>query len=415
MKKIVAGICLSFCLAGCFDKYMAVEYPVIDVVNSAGKYQRVYCSDFFSSIELIPLETRDECLLDGVPSPTILLNDSVILMKGNGRLYAFGRSGKFLNQIGERGQGPGEFLTLSDIFFNTDKPTIFVSDFRNIFEYEFNGKFIRSFTKPTVDGNTLADCSYAGDSLFIGHVFYDGKNKYNFCLFNQLGDTVKCFFNHIFFNRVAPSASRDNRAMRPIRVDSLLYLKDYVNDTLYVLTHSNLQPAYVFGLGKYSYPLEYMENNNSPFPNHSFLFQNFGIVGIPNYFFYEIRVPDIFPRPKSKLRFNHLINQFRSTESTVYGIYDIERNTNTFLDTDQHFQKGIINDMNGGLSFIPRYYAGDDIVVDVWQAYEMKEILTEEYFAAHEIKHPQAHQKLKELLKNLDEEDNPVIVIAKLK
>jgi PHD/YefM family antitoxin component YafN of YafNO toxin-antitoxin module len=42
-------------------------------------------------------------------------------------------------------------------------------------------------------------------------------------------------------------------------------------------------------------------------------------------------------------------------------------------------------------------------------------MLTEEYFASRTIKDPQAHQKLRELLNNLDEDDNPVIVIGKLK
>jgi len=53
--------------------------------------------------------------------------------------------------------------------------------------------------------------------------------------------------------------------------------------------------------------------------------------------------------------------------------------------------------------------------VGLWYPSIMKEKLTDEYFASRTIKDPQAHQKLKELLKNLDEQDNPVVVIAKLK
>jgi len=76
----------------------------------------------------------------------------------------------------------------------------------------------------------------------------------------------------------------------------------------------------------------------------------------------------------------------------------------------------MINDLNGGLSFSPKYYfAGDIVVVDYWDPEEMKEILTEEFFATKTIKDPQAHEKLKEILKNLKEDDNPVMVIAKLK
>ena len=64
----------------------------------------------FSSIELIPLETRDDCLLDIVPLPSIALNDSIILMKRNKRIYTFDKTGKFLNQIGELGQSANEYL-----------------------------------------------------------------------------------------------------------------------------------------------------------------------------------------------------------------------------------------------------------------------------------------------------------------
>jgi hypothetical protein len=72
---------------------------VIDVINAVGKYQKVYCSDIFSSIELIPLETRDECFLS--INLDIVLNDSIIVVSyiggsfsgmitpGNSRLYAF--------------------------------------------------------------------------------------------------------------------------------------------------------------------------------------------------------------------------------------------------------------------------------------------------------------------------------------
>jgi hypothetical protein len=75
-----------------------------------------------------------------------------------------------------------------------------------------------------------------------------------------------------------------------------------------------------------------------------------------------------------------------------------------------------VNDLDGGLSFWPRYYnEPEGEVVDVLEAYEMKELLTEEYFAAHPAKNPAAHERLRTLLKDLDETDNPVIVIAKLK
>jgi len=102
-------------------------------------------------------------------------------------------------------------------------------------------------------------------------------------------------------------------------------------------------------------------------------------------------------------------------EGIIHGIYDIARHNNILLDTDHHLQKGIINDIDGGLPIIPRYYTGNNEIVDIWNAYDMLEMLTEEYFSSQKIKDLKSHEKLKELLKTLKEDDNPVVIIAKLK
>lgn len=244
------------------------------------------------------------------------------------------------------------------------------------------------------------------------------KNKYKYCLFNRNGEIVNYLPNRIFFNRERPRASTYDRSLGPIRVDNQLYLKDYINDTLYILENSKLKPAYIFGLGEYSYPIKYLETFDikNLHPLNSFTFgTGLDIVGTPKFFFYKIRVPDLFSKPKAKPRYIHLVNESRPDDSDVYGIYNIQQKVNILLDTDKHLQKGIVNDINGGLPIIPRYYAGNNIVVDVWNAEDMKEMLTDEYFASQSIKDPKAHQKLKEIMKNLKVDDNPIVVIAKMK
>ena len=142
------------------------------------------------------------------------------------------------------------------------------------------------------------------------------------------------------------------------------------------------------------------------------------MVGTSNHIFFNVSGGwGSIPRPKGRKVSIYVDGQSVDIERAIpLGIYDISNKKTLFLDTDPvSGMLGLFNDLDGGLSFWPRYYTSDNELIDVWQSYEMKELLTEEYFAAHEIKNPQAHQKLKELLKNLDEEDNPVIVIAKLK
>ena len=265
-----------------------------------------------------------------------------------------------------------------------------------------------------MEDNFIYGCSYVGNGIFVGNIYYNGKNEFKYYLFDLNGEIVKSFPNHIFFNREKGASSVDG-SLTPIRVDNQLYLKDFVNDTLYILEDFNLKPSYIFGMGKYSYPIENLEyRSKNPWSVKAFLFgAGLGIVGTPKFFFYKIDVPDLFSRPKAKTIY--IFNEFRPNNSSVYGIYNIEQKKNILLDTDEHLQKGIINDINGGLPIIPRYYAGDGVVIDVWNAEDMKGVLTEEYFVSQTIKDQQAHQKLKEILKNLKEDDNPVVVVAKLK
>ena len=429
IRKIICLIFISYSLIGCIRKKNAENYPVINLENNAGIYQRSYCSDFFSSLKLIQLETKENSLVG--EDPIVLLNDSLIFISSvisysyippMRNILVFNLSGKFLNQIGRIGHGPGEYQFISDIFLNTDELTIFVNNSitNYILEYDFNGKFVSSIPIPNIDGQRLSNLSYVKDNLFIGAIstsFFYG-NSYKYCLFDRKGNIVKHFSS--YFTSDSPQQSEWFRTMVPFRVDKDLYLKDFVNDTLYTISNLNLQPVYVFNFGKYAYPLVKIneqgqkEIKSVDRDDAIRLYMKFGqIVGTPKYFFYNIIIPKILPRPKARKGF--LLGREVPTEEIVYGIFDIEQHTNTLLDTDQYFQKGIINDMDGGLPFFPRYYAGNGEVVDIWQAADMKEMLTEEYFAEQPIKDKHAHQKLKELLKNLKDDDNPVVVVAKLK
>ena len=421
MNKLIYHFYVIFCFSACSDKTTIGYYPVIDVVNSVGEYKRVYCSDYFSSLELIPLETSDDCLLayNGhvllFDLKMILMNEEYIFIRSRNDLYTFDHSGKFLNQIGRQGQGPREYTRLSDIFFNTDKPTIFMSDDTKILEYDFNGTYIRSFPYPIIDNEYVTFCSSIADNLFIGHINNSsGKQKYRYCIFNENGVTVKLFHNHNVFDRISFRFLNYDAALQPIHVEDHIYLKDYVNDTIYVLENLTMKPAFVYGLGKYSFPQEYLEKKFNDWPDVKAIIIR-RLIGTQAHFFYVMTIPDFLPRPKRKLKYIPSLNKKISDEELVLGIYNISDNTNVLLDTDNELQRGIINDFNGGLPFFPRYYAGNNIVVDVWEAEEMKEILSEEYFAKQNIKDRQAHQKLKELLKNLKEDDNPVVVVAKLK
>ena len=76
---------------------------------------------------------------------------------------------------------------------------------------------------------------------------------------------------------------------------------------------------------------------------------------------------------------------------------------------------GIENDIDGGINFMPRYAVNDSLLVTWFEAYELKMYVASETFKNSTPKHPQKKKELEELAASLDENDNPVLMLVKLK
>ena len=72
--------------------------------------------DIIQSIELIPLETSDSCLVSMVRDP--LFTADHIYIKSGGGILIFDRNGRFIRRFNRRGRGPQEYTALSSFFLN---------------------------------------------------------------------------------------------------------------------------------------------------------------------------------------------------------------------------------------------------------------------------------------------------------
>ncbi|MDL2265157.1 RNA-binding domain-containing protein, partial [Parabacteroides sp. OttesenSCG-928-G21] len=300
----------------------------------------------------------------------------------------------------------------------------------------WDGVFHQSIKLPeNIHGIPLCDNFFVRDNLFLGHFRnHKGDFLHNFALYNQSSEVIKSFDNYVQFNPKVLVTGWVNRCMKPYRIGEHIYVKEISNDTLFYLNERNgLIPHFVFDLGKYTITKE-MRESREP----SNLYSVNGQINLPtsmpmidtqnNLFFsfsaYNLSGKYSFPKKMNRSIVTPsssglIIFQGGGTiidSHAVLGVYDTTNQTTQLLDTDPVTQIiGLINDLDGGLSFWPQYYTSENELVDIWRVEDMKEHLTDEYFAGHEIKDPAAHQKLKELVQKLDIEDNPVIVTAKLK
>ena len=77
-----------------------------------------YDSDKFSEIvekfDLIPLETRDDCLVGRISTIKKRCGHYYISSLNTSTLLVFNEKGKFVAKIGNQGQGPGEYPHIED-------------------------------------------------------------------------------------------------------------------------------------------------------------------------------------------------------------------------------------------------------------------------------------------------------------
>lgn len=146
MKKIISiGFCLLlFC--SCLDKKTYDDCPVLCV---SLEQQEVSMKDLFGRLEVIPLETNDSCLL--------VFPDKVLCANGRYEvfdhkryaLFLFDEEGRFVRQVGRRGEGVGEYREVYDVAHDSRNGNIcLLSPFWEMFVYDAEGRFLERLQLP---------------------------------------------------------------------------------------------------------------------------------------------------------------------------------------------------------------------------------------------------------------------------
>ena len=138
MKDFIISVLFLLLVSSCSE-----EREKAAVVMDNSKIQE--CSGSFSSslslFEIIPLETNDGCLI----------GDIDVVKKRNGRYYVqssrnalhvFEEDGRFVMQVGRMGGGPGEYEILSD--FDVDDRFIYLLSFNKLLVYGLDGSYQKS-------------------------------------------------------------------------------------------------------------------------------------------------------------------------------------------------------------------------------------------------------------------------------
>ena len=153
-------------------------------------------STIFSEVRFIPLETSEECVLGHIAHMKLFKDNFYILDRSISKgLYRFSMDGKFLNRIGQVGKGPGEYF--EPFFFNINKTSgeVYILDItlRKVSTFDENGQFLRDFRyEKSLSPRTIG---FQGNDLYATEMnIHDSDAKVLLLQFSKSGSVKKSWF-----------------------------------------------------------------------------------------------------------------------------------------------------------------------------------------------------------------------------
>lgn len=103
-----------FVLFVCLFMSCGKQPAVSSVGMTIGVETNASIEEFIEEVALVPLETNDECLLGELEKIYESDGRLYILDKRKAAVFVFDKSGKYLYKIERRGNGPEEYVEVSD-------------------------------------------------------------------------------------------------------------------------------------------------------------------------------------------------------------------------------------------------------------------------------------------------------------
>ena len=124
--------------------------PVINLSENVKEVSALNLSDAAENVEIVKLETTDKSLIRRIFSIEVTQNDIWVNTMSN--IFRFSREGKYINNVGKQGQGPGEYSFISKFNVDENNEEIYIlCPMSGISVYDFEGHFIRKASEQRID------------------------------------------------------------------------------------------------------------------------------------------------------------------------------------------------------------------------------------------------------------------------
>lgn len=164
-------VLIIFSLLGCSDPAKS-SIPIINVPKNVSGEIRL--SDIAKSKRIIQLETSEKALLGGVFD--VKLFNERLYVADRSKILIFDMQGKFLNMLGRRGEGPGEYRGILSFTIDSTTGNVYVASDNRILVYS-------------------SDSSLLMERAFYHGTYYISFNESNLYITqNSIGNVVESGF-----------------------------------------------------------------------------------------------------------------------------------------------------------------------------------------------------------------------------
>lgn len=140
----------------------------------------VSTKELFSDIQVIPLETTPESLIRDITQIKFFEGRYYIHDYRRSQIFVFDREGRFQFALNEKGDGPGQYLNLSDFAIDTARRNLVVlcAVSNALFFYDLGGKFIEKKRLPDIAGAYSSLQFQNKDTIAFFTYDYDNRLKF---------------------------------------------------------------------------------------------------------------------------------------------------------------------------------------------------------------------------------------------
>ena len=371
MKDLFSFLCLC-----CVLSVSAQKPVVINLAKAISESPKeIMLNELASDIRYVPLETTDDCLM----------NNEFYIMQYTGEdiitsgIFHFDKNGKFLNKIGSKGQGPEEYLQGLFAFGDWKNKLLYVQNWTTLTCYGFDGTFVRSVPTPQLNMGA-AGLFDENHILYSNDIYYaDKANPIQlYMVDSQNGKTVSKWRGHLEENKKYGMILTSRDFM--YNYDNSLFYKPALENVIFkILSPKKRQLVYKFDCsGK---DIDVSADEVDPKKRFQFL-SVYWAKETAQYLFVNYGMKNI-----SRL-----------------GIYDKEKKTFTNVT--------IKDNLAGGYDIHPAWTSDDNHLLMVYYAGGLLQDKEKRYSTGLL---PERKKELDELLKNIKEDDNPVVILVTLK